>query len=256
VNRSRISIGALLVVLSVTLALGPPAAASPASQGADTSGAVASKKKSCKKKKTRKKRRACRERRRIASLSGDFSGSATTTVRYFDFCFNQFVGEATYQLQNVRVSVRGPLRPTRLSPDLPPAVGNENNPINLVVGQTTVGDNLALGSIFLSSAFRYGATSPAVILQYWNLALRGTSLTGTLGQDHREEAAAANLLSANKKLGCFGGASFVFPNQYDISEGTTLTGTLTRNAVNLQITGNTFDGSRPFVSNITASRAG
>jgi len=58
----------------------------------------------------------------MARLSGDFSGSLTTTVQYFDFCFDAIAGSATYQLQNVRVSVRRPLRPTRLSPDLPPFV--------------------------------------------------------------------------------------------------------------------------------------
>lgn len=255
-NRSRVSIAALLAVLSISLAFGPSAAASPASQDADRPGAVASKKKSCKKKKTKKKRRACRERRRLDQLSGDFSGGLTTTIRYFSFCANQFGGTETYQLQNVRVSVRRPLRPTRLSPDLPPPVGNENNPINLVVGQTTVGDSLAPGSVFLASALRFGATSPGLILQYWNLTLNGNALSGRLVEDNREQSAAANLLSAWKEFGCFPGAGFILANQYDIGEGTTLTGTLTRNAVTLRIVGNTFDTSRPFVTEISSNRAG
>lgn len=255
-KRSLASTGTVVAV-SIALLFAPPAAAAPAAGSPDRSGAVASaKKKSCKKKKTKRKRRACRERRRIARLAGDLSGSASTTVSYFDFCFNQIMGSETYQLNNVRVSVRGPLRPTRLSPDLIPAVGNENNPINLVVGQTTVGDSLAPGSVFLASALRFGATSPGLILQYWNLNLNGNALSGRLVEDNREQSAAANLLSAWKKLGCFGGASILFPNQYDIAEGTTLTGTLTRNAVTLQIVGNTFDTSRPFVTNITANRVG
>lgn len=255
-KRSRASMGALLAALAISLVFAPPAAADPATDAADRSGAVAAKKKSCKKKETKRKRRACRERRRIARLAGDFSGSLSTTVRYFSFCANQFVGSETYQLQNVRVSVRAPLRPTPLSPDLPPAAGNENNPINLVVGQTTVGDSLAPGSVFLASALRFGATSPGVILQYWNLTLNGAALSGRLVEDNREAAAAANLLSAWKEFGCFPGAGFILANQYDISEGTTLTGTLTRNAVQLRIVGNTFDTSRPFVTDITANRAG
>ena len=134
-------------------------------------------------------------------------------------------------------------------------MGNEDNPINLVVGETTTADSVAPGSVFLSSAFRYGATSPGVILQSWKLALRGTKLTGTLVEDHREEAAAQNLLAAWKEAGC-GPAGFVYPDQYAIGEGTTLTGTLTRNAVRLHVVGNTSDGSRPFVTDISASRQG
>lgn len=251
---------ALVAMLSFALLLTPPAIA-PAATGPGDPGATASKKKGkkkgrCARKKTKRKRRACRRQRQLDQLSGDFSGSATTTIRYFDFCFNQFVGSETYQLQNVRISVRRPLRPTRLSPDLIPAVGNENNPINLVVGQTTVQDSITPGSVFLASAFRYGQTSPGVILESWRLNLNGAALNGVLFEDHREESAAQNLLAAWQKYGCFGGASIVFPNQYAIAEGTTLSGTLTRNAINLQVTGTTIDGSRPFVTNIAANRAG
>jgi len=248
--------GALLAAISVSLVFAQPAATSSGTDGADRSGAVAAKKKSCKKKKTKRKRRACRERRRISRLSGDFTGSLTTTIRYFSFCANQFVGSETYQLQNVRVSVRAPLRPTPLSPDLPPAVGNENNPINLVVGQTTVGDSTRPGSVFLASALRFGATSPGLILEYWRLNLNGNALTGRLFEDNREQSAAANLLAAWKEYGCFPGAGFVLADQYDIGEGTTLTGTLTRNAITLRVVGNTFDTSRPFVTDITVNRAG
>jgi hypothetical protein len=212
-------------------------------------------KQKCNKKRTKAKRRACKERHRLSQLAGDFSGSLSTTINYFSFCANQFVGSETYRLQNVRVSVRRPLDPTPLSPGLPPAAGNENNPINLVVGQTTVQNNVAPGSVFLASALRYGATSPPVILESWRLTLRGATLTGVLFEDNREQAAAQNLLAAWKALGC-GPNAIVYPDQYPIGEGTTLTGTLTRNAVNLQITGNTSDGSRPFVTNITANRAG
>lgn len=194
---SRSSILALALTLAVALAIAAPAGSAAVGGGsADNPTASASGwKKKCNKKKTRKKRRACRERHRLSQLAGDFSGSLTTTVRYLTFCYGD-LGSETYQLQNVRVSVRAPLRPTPLSPDLPPAVGNENNPINLVVGETTPQANIAPGSVFLSSAFRYGSTSPGVILQYWNLALNGTALSGNLVEDNREEAAASNLLSA------------------------------------------------------------
>lgn len=256
--RSRIkcslsSVGALAVATSIVLGLAVPASASHGPGTQERPGAVASGwKHKCNKKRTKAKRRACKARHRLNQLAGDFSGSLSTTIRYLTFCYGD-LGSETYQLQNVRVSVRAPLRPTPLSPDLPPPVGNENNPINLVVGETTPQANIDVGSVFVASAFRYGATSPGVILQYWNLTLNGATLSGTLVSDHREEAAAANLLSAWKELGCGFGW---YPNQYEMSEGTTLTGTLTRNSVQLRITGSTFDGSRPFVTDITANRAG
>lgn len=242
---------ALVLTLSATVLLAPPVLGAFDPAGPERSTALASGK--CSKKKTKRKRRACRNRRRLSRLAGDFGGSLGSTIRYLTFCYGDLGSQST-QVNNVRVSVRAPLRPTPLSPDLPPAAGNENNPINLVVGQTTTEDNIAPGSVFLSSAFRYGATSPGVILQSWNLTLRGAALSGTLTEDHREEAAAQNLLSAWKELGC--AFNFWYPNQYAIAEGTTLTGTLTRNAVQLRIVGNTIDGSRPFVTEISASRPG
>lgn len=248
------------VVLSLSIVIAPAAEGATLAAPGDfgqtpTADATAKKRGKCARKKTKKKRRACRRRRQLDRLAGDFSGSMTTTVSYFSFCSNQFVGSETYQIQNVRVSVRRPLDPTPLSPGLPPAAGNENNPINLVVGQTTVADSTTPGSVFLASAFRYGATSPPVILESWRLRLQGSNLTGVLFEDNREQAAAQNLLAAWKALGC-GPNAIVYPDQYAIGEGTTLTGTLTRDAVQLRVTGNTSDGSRPFVTEIATDRAG
>ena len=62
---------------------------------------------------------------------------------------------------------------------------------------------------------------------YWNLTLNGAALTGTLAQDHREEAAAFNLLAAHVELApCFPQFG-TFVNQLAIAEGATLTGTIT-----------------------------
>ena len=117
-----------------------------------------------------------------------------------------------------------------------------------------MGGTIAPGSINLSSAARFRFTSiNSAILPYWTLALNGTALTGTLTQDHAEEAAAFNLLAANIFLG---GLGCSFPSQLAIAEGATLTGTATPQAIQLRIQGNANDTFHPFVAEITANRVG
>lgn len=189
-----------------------------------------------------------------APQSATYTGTLTTTVRYLTVC-GTFLGDDTTQLA-VQVIAQPPLQPTPLSPDLPAAVGREQNPIHLNVGQTTVNGNLERGSISLASALRFGGTSPGLILQYWNLQYDGQNLTGTLAQDHREEAAAINLLSSPTELvPCQSQFGFI-PNMLAIAEGATIEGTLTGNAAQLRIRGVTVDGTRPFVADIAANRSG
>lgn len=176
----------------------------------------------------------------------------TTTIEYFDVC-GHLLGRPTSQI-GVEVTVGSPLGPTAESPLLPPAVGSETNPIHLAVGEPTVAGQLEPGSISLASAKRINGTSPNVNLQYWNLALSGTALTGTLVQDHREEAAAYNLLAAHQQLVPCQDQFGYYPDQFAIAEGTQLSGTLTSTSVQLRILGNVVEGTRPFLAEIAANR--
>jgi hypothetical protein len=184
---------------------------------------------------------------------GDFTGDLVTTVRYRSVCGGQPLGEQTTRIPS-RVTVRPPLRP---NPNDLQAPGQENNPINLILGQTSVGGTIAPGSINLASAARFRFTSiNSLILPYWNLTLNGAALAGTLAQDHREEAAAFNLLAAHVELApCFPQFG-TFVNQLAIAEGATLTGTITPQTIQLRITGNTIDTFHPFTAEITATRTG
>lgn len=181
-------------------------------------------------------------------LSGEYTGDLVTTIRYIPN--SGCAGEQTTRIPS-RITIRAPLQP--LPTDLQ-TIGQDPNPINLILGQTDVLGTIAPGSISLSSSARLRFTPiNSRILHYWNLALNGTALTGTLVDDHAEEAAAFNLLSANIFLG-FGTCNF--PSQLAIAEGAALTGTATPQTIQLQIQGNTNDTFHPFTAQITANRAG
>jgi hypothetical protein len=124
--------------------------------------------------------------------------------------------------------------------------------------QTQIADvagTIAPGSVNMTSAARF-RFSPirSQILQYWRLALNGTALTGTLVEDQREEGAAFNLLAAHVELLACQPQFGTFVNQLPIAEGSTLTGTITAQAIQLRIVGNTLDTFHPFVAEFTAAR--
>jgi RTX calcium-binding nonapeptide repeat (4 copies) len=181
-------------------------------------------------------------------LSGEYTGDLVTTVRYLpgQLC----VGEHTAQIPS-RITIRQPLQP--LPSDLQ-TIGRDPNPINLILGQLDLLGNIAPGSINLASAARLRFTPiNSRILHYWNLGINGTTITGTLVDDHAGEAAGFNLLGALTNIG-LGGCNF--PTQLAIAEGTTLTGTATPQTIQLTIQGNTSDTLHPFTAQITANRAG
>ena len=211
--------------------------------------------KKCNRKRTKRKRRACRRRhRRAFSRDITFAGTMNSTVDYYDVC-GSYLGRGQSQI-SVGVIAGPPLRQTKQGPDVPPAVGAESNPVRLVVGEPTVEENLKPGSISLASSQRFNGTSPNVNLQYWQLALNGAALSGTLVEDHREESGAYNLLSAYQQLVPCRDSFGYYSNQFAIAEGATLTGTLTKSAVSLTITGNVVEGTRPFAASLSATRVG
>lgn len=181
-----------------------------------------------------------------------FAGDLVTTIQYLSFCAPGGRIETT-RIPSV-VTIRPPLANTPLEPFFPPPVGRDANPINLVIGQTTVPASIAPGSVLFTSALRFAGTSPGLILQYWSLALNGVSLTGTLVEDNREQGAAGNLLSATTDLVACMPQLGSYPNQEPIAEGATITGTITTAEVRLRIVGNTVNTIRPFVTEIVATR--
>lgn len=180
-----------------------------------------------------------------------FSGDLVTTIQYLSFCGPGGPVETTRIAS--AVTVGPPVSNAPLEPFFPPAAGRDANPIGLTIGQTSLIGNIAPGSVRFQSAQRFGATSPGLVLQYWNLALNGPALTGTLAQSNAAQAAAANLLAATTDLvPCRPGFSFV--NQEPIAAGATITGTITETEARLRITGNTINGLRPFTAEIAAAR--
>lgn len=185
-------------------------------------------------------------------LTGTYTGTLTTTVRYLSVCTGQPLGDQTTQIPS-KITIGPPLRP---NPNDLQAPGQENNPINLVLGQTNVAGSTAPGSISLASAARFRFTPiNSLILPYWTLTLNGTALTGTLTEDNREQAAAFNLLAAHQELVACNPNFGTYVNQLDIAEGATLTGTVTPQQVQLRIAGRTFAGFHHFVAEITATRS-
>jgi hypothetical protein len=181
-------------------------------------------------------------------LQGEYTGDLVTTIRYI--ANSGCAGEQTSRMPS-RITIRQPLQP--LPSDLQ-TTGRDANPINLILGQTDLAGNITPGSISLASSARFRFTPiNSAIFQYWTLALNGTTLTGTLTDNRAEGAAAFNLLGAFIFLGPGLGCSL--PSQLAIAEGANLTGTVTPQAIELRITGNTIDTFHPFVAEITATRA-
>ena len=183
----------------------------------------------------------------VSQLFGEYEGDLASTIRYLPD--SGCVGEQTVAIPS-RITVRAPLQ--RLASDLQ-STGQDANVINLQLGQTNVLGSIVPGSVYISSASRLRFTPiNSSILQYWNLALNGTALTGTLVNSHSGEAAALNLLAVNTNFGVVLGCTL--PNQLAIAVGTALAGTITPQAISLTIQGNTEDTFHPFTAQITANR--
>lgn len=169
-----------------------------------------------------------------------YRGTARTTIRYLD-AFGRVLGQRTYQ-NRVTVQIGPPLRSGRMV---------ESNPIHLSLAP--IGSPSAEGQISIYSARPFNDSRDG-LLQYWNLALSDGNLSGRLGSTHEAEAAAANLLNASKEIvpGRPDMGTLVSP--YAISRNSKLAGTFKRNEIRLRIQGNESAGTRPFLSDIVATR--
>jgi hypothetical protein len=175
-----------------------------------------------------------------------YQGVATTTVAVLDPLSGQPVKQDTFQ-HNVQVLVGQPVS----------ANGQpENNPFNLIIGPPPGESQLQEGQFGIFSAL--SATVPLeagpapFLFRYWELQAAGGQVSGTLVQDHVEEAAALNLLNSidlNLLL-----VNIPFVMSLAMVEGTTLQGTIDGTQAVLRIEGNTTDLAHPFVAEVAATR--
>jgi hypothetical protein len=175
-----------------------------------------------------------------------YQGIATTTVAVLDPLSGQPRKQDTFQ-HNVQVLV-GP----------PASAGgqDENNLFNLIVAPPPGESQVAEGQFGIVSALP--ATVPLeagpapFLFRYWELQAAGGRVTGTLVQDHAEEAAALNLLNSVDINLLLVNIPIVMP--LAMVEGTRLQGTIDGTQALLRIEGNTVDLAHPFVADIAATR--
>jgi hypothetical protein len=189
------------------------------------------------------------------SAQGDFAsqvrtyrGTMTIAVDYYDFCDisttqRQYRGTRTGTF-NVTI-VTGP-RKTNFRSPLPLV---ETNPFNLFVQTTPVGQN---GGVDLSSAGVFA--EDRIMLQYWALQLRGSTLTGNLIDTHAAETAVLNefwtdqlFLACAPQLG-----GFVGP--LTVSTGATLQGTITDRRIAFDVQGTVDNRTRDIRATFVATR--
>ena len=187
-----------------------------------------------------------------AFTTGRYDGILTTTVAAKDACGGS-LGTQTTRIPS-SVFIGAPLRNVPAGPGLPAPVGGDDNPLDLKLLQPTVSASNAPGAIALASALLFNATSPSLILEYWSLSLNGGTLSGTLINDHRAEAAAFNLLAITDQLVPCRPELGTIPMVAPLAVGTRLTATLSATTVTLHLEGNVLRGDRAFSADIVATR--
>ena len=175
--------------------------------------------------------------------SKQYKGTAYTTITYLDYDTNGkkvFIEEKEYQ-KGVHVFI-GP----------PKNVGSvfESNSFSLTITtEPTTGED---GEIWITSAIVLtDQVLGEILLQYWTLQLEGTTLSGILTDTHIAEASAMNQLWAWEEISP--SLKMVLPFYIDV--GSLLQGTVDDYEVRIHLEGTTTDRTRPFISEIVATRA-
>lgn len=172
-----------------------------------------------------------------------YLGTAATTVTYFD-AFGKFLRKETYR-EELTVSIVAPRQAGGIV---------ESNPFSFSIGSTVRMD--AEGQIQITSAVPFTDPRDGVqfLFQYWKLTFRDGDLSGALTDTHAAEAMVLNFLNAAKEIVPGRPEMGMMAFQYGISKDATLQGTLDSNEIRLRIQGNVTDESRPFTSEIVATR--
>lgn len=169
-----------------------------------------------------------------------YYGTADVIIDYYDYDFSGsliFIEQKAFQY-DVEI-ITGP----------PKNVGSvyEQNSINLQIGSINMGGE---GSFGISSAILNVALQGLpVLLEYWDLTIGNNLLEGTLTDTHIAESAAANQIYAWEDF-----AGYVSIVLFYMDTGTTINGSLSDNIADIQIGGQTTDGTRVFAIDIQAQR--
>ena len=173
----------------------------------------------------------------------EYEGTAHTTITYLDASGN-VVSKATYQ-DNVTVGIGDPQRSGSIA---------ESNPVNLFLGSVSKPTAEGQLSIFSAIPFKDPRDGVEYLLQYWDLRLEGDTISGRLINTHMAEASVMNFLNANKEIVPGRPEMGVIMWPYPIGENSKLEGTFNKQGIRLRIQGNVSDESRPFTSEIVATR--
>jgi len=168
-----------------------------------------------------------------------YNGKADIIIDYYDYDFFGnliFIEQKSYQ-HNVAVET-GP----------PKNVGSiyEQNAINLQIMTSTMGGE---GTFGMSSAtLNVALQGGPVLLQYWDLNHANHLIDGTLVDTHIAESAAANQIYAWEDL-----AGFVSVLLFFMDTETNIIGSLTSDTADIQIDGQSTDGTRVFSIDVQAN---
>lgn len=176
----------------------------------------------------------------VAAIAVDYAGIATTQVQVLNV-YGQIVGQPVFQTE-VSVTV-GPQQ----------AGGGEveRNPFSLIINPSPAFSN-ADGAISIASALVTTApTAGPLLVRYWEIAYDQATgaINGILRNPGNQLALTYNLINVPSEIA----PNIVLPFPLGIAQGTTLSGVINANTVDITITGNTLDAAHPFVTRVQAN---
>ncbi|MDX2214640.1 MAG: PPC domain-containing protein [Oculatellaceae cyanobacterium bins.114] len=172
------------------------------------------------------------------NLWGTYTGTATSTIEVSDI-FGDYVGTTRTQIGTTvtigRIKQAGGV--------------NESNPFNLSITASPGSRNIE-GAVELYSAVPYNIQG-GFLAQYWTFQLNGNRLSGSLTNTYAAQSLNANFFNSRREVS----QNFWNYWSYDIAAGTRIGGTVTATEIRLRISGNSTDGSRPFITDVVVSRS-
>lgn len=172
-----------------------------------------------------------------------FAGTSVTVIRYY--AFNPHTGQDEFiEEKNYTYPVF-----VFLNPPLTKDGVTEANPFNLQIYPDRSSNPDEEGHLDISSALFIIGPSGEVLLQYWNITLVNGQIGGILTETHTAESAAANLVWAWDDI-----AGIIMTMPFPVATGAVMTGTLSDNSIEINITGESVSTYRKFTSSIIATR--
>jgi hypothetical protein len=170
-----------------------------------------------------------------------YKGTAYVVIRYYEYNpysgQDEFIEEKHYNYNTI-VFIKPPISAGGIT---------ESNPFSLQINPDRTGGGDEEGHVDISSSLIMTVSTGYLLLQYWNYTLAGEQVTGTLVDNHAAEASAANMIWAWDDI-----AGIFMTMSFSMADGATMNGTVTANAVSLNITGQSIDTYRKFTCQINA----